>query len=84
MQVDIPLFTIDDDIPASGLEIQAYPNAQQQPSENPSVLSVDDILGSVSFPIHCYAHANTLLCSVLIKIKERLKSLFSKALLNRF
>ena len=46
--VDIPLFTIDDDIPVSGLEIQANANAQQRSSENLSLLSVDDILGSVS------------------------------------
>ncbi|MED6119313.1 hypothetical protein PIB30_010552 [Stylosanthes scabra] len=42
--VDIPLFTTDDDIPS---EIQAHPNAYQ-PSENTNLLSVDDILGSVS------------------------------------
>jgi hypothetical protein len=52
MQVDIPLFTIDDDIPASGLESQASTDAQQQPLENLSLLSVDDILGSVSFSVH--------------------------------
>lgn len=52
MQVDIPLFTIDDEIPASGLENQANADAQQQPSENLSLLSVDDILGSVSFSVH--------------------------------
>lgn len=51
MQVDIPLFTIDDDIPASSLGSQANPDAQQ-PSENPSLLSVDDILGSVSSSTH--------------------------------
>ena len=56
MQVDIPLFTIDDDIPASGLESQANPDAQK-PSENPSLLSVDDILGSVSSSVHLYAHS---------------------------
>ncbi|KAJ1400290.1 Armadillo-type fold [Sesbania bispinosa] len=50
--VDIPLFTIDDDIPACGLESQANPDAQQQPSENLSLLSVDDILGSVSETTH--------------------------------
>jgi hypothetical protein len=52
MQVDIPLFTIDDDIPVSGLESQASTDAQQQPLENLSLLSVDDILGSVSFSVH--------------------------------
>lgn len=52
MQVDIPLFTIDDEIPASGLENQANADAQQRPSENLSLLSVDDILGSVSFSVH--------------------------------
>lgn len=49
MQVDIPLFTIDDDIPACGLESQTNTDAQLQLSENLSLLSVDDILGSVSF-----------------------------------
>lgn len=52
MQVDIPLFTIDDDIPACGLESQANADAQQQPSENLSLISVDDILGSVSFSVN--------------------------------
>jgi len=60
MQVDIPLFTIDDDIPASGLESQASTDAQQQPLENLSLLSVDDILGSVSFSIHWYAHTDNI------------------------
>ncbi|WJX49656.1 hypothetical protein P8452_36061 [Trifolium repens] len=46
--VDIPLFTIDDDIPASGLESQANTDAQKQLSDNLILLSVDDILGSVS------------------------------------
>ncbi|KAI5389399.1 protein SEMI-ROLLED LEAF 2 isoform X2 [Lathyrus oleraceus] len=50
--VDIPLFTIDDDIPACGLESQANADAQQQPSENLSLISVDDILGSVSETTH--------------------------------
>lgn len=50
--VDIPLFTIDDDIPACGLETQANADAQQQPSENQSLLSVDDILGSVLETTH--------------------------------
>ncbi|XP_027355487.1 uncharacterized protein LOC113865252 [Abrus precatorius] len=50
--VDIPLFTIDDDIPVCGLETQANPDAQQQPSQNLSLLSVDDILGSVSETTH--------------------------------
>ncbi|KAK7312099.1 hypothetical protein VNO77_35686 [Canavalia gladiata] len=50
--VDIPLFTIDDDIPACGLETQANPDAQQQPSQNLSLLSVDDILGSVLETTH--------------------------------
>ncbi|XP_058729483.1 protein SEMI-ROLLED LEAF 2-like [Vicia villosa] len=45
--VDIPLFTIDDDIPARGLESQANADAQLQPSENLSLISVDDILCSV-------------------------------------
>ncbi|CAJ2655191.1 unnamed protein product [Trifolium pratense] len=44
--VDIPLFTIDDDIPASGLGSQANAGAQQF-SDNLVLLSVDDILGSV-------------------------------------
>jgi len=48
MQVDISLFTIDDDIPPCGLESQANSDPQQQPSQNLSLLSVDDILGSVS------------------------------------
>lgn len=48
MQVDISLFTIDDDMPTGGLESQAYPDSQQQPQQNLSLLSVDDILGSVS------------------------------------
>ncbi|KAL1324748.1 hypothetical protein AAHE18_13G113100 [Arachis hypogaea] len=46
MQVDIPLFTMDDDIPSNGMEIQVHPNAQQ-PLGNTNLLSVDDILGSV-------------------------------------
>lgn len=50
--VDISLFTIDDDIPASGLESQDNSDAQQQPSQNLSLLSVDDILGSVSETTH--------------------------------
>ncbi|CAK8575461.1 unnamed protein product [Lathyrus sativus] len=50
--VDIPLFTIDDDIPACGLESQANADAQQQPSENRSLISVDDILGSVFDTTH--------------------------------
>jgi hypothetical protein len=52
MQVDIPLFTIDDDIPASGLESQANTDAQKQLSDNLILLSVDDILGSVSYSVH--------------------------------
>ncbi|KAL4327643.1 hypothetical protein HN51_034896 [Arachis hypogaea] len=44
--VDIPLFTMDDDIPSNGMEIQVHPNAQQ-PLGNTNLLSVDDILGSV-------------------------------------
>lgn len=52
MQVDIPLFTIDDDIPARGLESQANADAQLQPSENLSLISVDDILCSVSFSVN--------------------------------
>jgi len=48
MQVDISLFTIDDDIPPCGLESQANSDSMQQPSQNLSLLSVDDILGSVS------------------------------------
>ncbi|KAK7259562.1 hypothetical protein RIF29_25171 [Crotalaria pallida] len=52
--VDIPLFTIDDDIPAGGLGSQADLDALQ-PSENPNLLSVDDILGSVSSSL-CYLH----------------------------
>lgn len=51
MQVDIPLFTIDDDIPACGMVSQANADVQQ-PFENLCLLSVDDILGSVSFPVH--------------------------------
>ncbi|OIV99681.1 hypothetical protein TanjilG_17491 [Lupinus angustifolius] len=43
--VDIPLFTIDDDILAGSLGSQANPDAPK-PSENPSLMSVDDILGS--------------------------------------
>ncbi|KAK7263888.1 hypothetical protein RJT34_31487 [Clitoria ternatea] len=50
--VDVPLFTIDDDNPACGLEGQATPDAQQQPSQNLSLLSVDDILGSVLDATH--------------------------------
>ncbi|XP_061353917.1 protein SEMI-ROLLED LEAF 2-like [Gastrolobium bilobum] len=51
--VDIPLFTIDDDILlACGLESQTNPDAQQQPSEKPNLLSVDDILGSVLETTH--------------------------------
>ncbi|RDX77904.1 Protein EFR3-like protein, partial [Mucuna pruriens] len=50
--VDISLFTIDDDIPASGLDTQANPDGQQQPSQNLNLLSVDDILGSVSETTH--------------------------------
>ncbi|GAU28576.1 hypothetical protein TSUD_269160 [Trifolium subterraneum] len=45
--VDIPLFTIDDDIPASGSESHANAGAKQQFSDNLVLLSVDDILGSV-------------------------------------
>lgn len=52
MQVDVPLFTIDDDIPACGLGNQANADANQHPSEYLSLLSVDDILGSVSFSVH--------------------------------
>ncbi|KHN11694.1 Protein EFR3 like B [Glycine soja] len=44
--VDISLFTIDDDIPPCGLESQANSDSMQQPSQNLSLLSVDDILGS--------------------------------------
>ncbi|KAL2329335.1 hypothetical protein Fmac_022762 [Flemingia macrophylla] len=50
--VDISLFTIDDDIPASGMECQDNSDAPQQPSQNLSLLSVDDILGSVSETTH--------------------------------
>ncbi|RZB73636.1 uncharacterized protein LOC114378611 [Glycine soja] len=50
--VDISLFTIDDDIPPCGLESQANSDPQQQPSQNLSLLSVDDILGSVSETTH--------------------------------
>ncbi|TKY67979.1 EFR3-like B [Spatholobus suberectus] len=50
--VDISLFTIDDDIPACGLESQPNPGAQQHPSQNLSLLSVDDILGSVLETTH--------------------------------
>jgi hypothetical protein len=60
MQVDIPLFTIDDDIPASGLESQANTDAQKQLSDNLILLSVDDILGSVSFSVHRYVHTNNM------------------------
>lgn len=50
--VDISLFTIDDDIPPCGLESQANSDSMQQPSQNLSLLSVDDILGSVSETTH--------------------------------
>ncbi|AES87954.1 hypothetical protein MtrunA17_Chr4g0019461 [Medicago truncatula] len=50
--VDVPLFTIDDDIPASGLESQTSTDAQQQPLENLSLITVDDILGSVVETTH--------------------------------
>ncbi|XP_045833376.1 uncharacterized protein LOC123924505 isoform X2 [Trifolium pratense] len=43
--VDIPLFTIDDDIPTSGLGSQANAGGQEF-SDNLILLSVDDILGS--------------------------------------
>ncbi|XP_019414056.1 PREDICTED: uncharacterized protein LOC109325902 [Lupinus angustifolius] len=49
--VDIPLFTIDDDILAGSLGSQANPDAPK-PSENPSLMSVDDILGSVLETTH--------------------------------
>lgn len=58
MQVDVPLFTIDDDIPASGLESQTSTDAQQQPLENLSLITVDDILGSVSFSVHWNVHTD--------------------------
>jgi len=48
MQVDISLFTIDDDLSHSGLESHVNPDTQEQSSQNLSLLSVDDILGSVS------------------------------------
>ncbi|CAK8571140.1 unnamed protein product [Lathyrus sativus] len=50
--VGIPLFTIDDGIPACGLESRANADAQQQPAENRSLISVDDILGSVFETTH--------------------------------
>ncbi|KAL9296099.1 hypothetical protein ACSQ67_021995 [Phaseolus vulgaris] len=50
--VDISLFTIDDDISHSGLESHANPDPQEQSSQNLSLLSVDDILGSVSETTH--------------------------------
>ncbi|XP_027909256.1 uncharacterized protein LOC114168575 [Vigna unguiculata] len=46
--VDISLFTIDDDISHGGLEGHASTDPQEQSSQNISLLSVDDILGSVS------------------------------------
>ncbi|CAL0329426.1 unnamed protein product [Lupinus luteus] len=49
--VDIPLFTIDDDIQAGNLGSQANPDAPK-PSGNPSLMSVDDILGSVLETTH--------------------------------
>ncbi|CAJ1934197.1 unnamed protein product [Sphenostylis stenocarpa] len=50
--VDISLFTIDDDIPPNDLENHANTDPQQQSSQNLSLLSVDDILGSVSETTH--------------------------------
>ncbi|KAI9116280.1 hypothetical protein K1719_012447 [Acacia pycnantha] len=43
--VDIPLFTLDDDV--SSRELECMASATQLPSGSPSLLSVDDILGSV-------------------------------------